>query len=95
MSLNVYALALEQARNDLSWIDREIERLNTQQKVLADLVNCLKHFVPDGHASTHEHGGECAGVSAAADSEVSHGTEHEAHEVAIHEAAEPLAEQLM
>lgn len=92
MSMNVYALALEQARNDLSWIDREIERLNTQQKVLADLVNCLKHFVPDGHASTHEHAAECEGKAAAADSEVSQATEHE---VTIHEAGEPLAEQLM
>ncbi len=90
MPINAYALAFEQARNDLSWIDRELERLNAQQKQLAELLNCLQHFViPNDHSSIHEHSAECEGKAAVADSSVSQATESEA---ASPETAEPPAE---
>lgn len=88
MSTNVYALAFEQAINDLSWIDRELERLNAQQKQLTELLHCLKHFVPEVHAPVQEHSAECAEKPAMAEAPVSHSSEHEA---AGQETSEPAA----
>lgn len=92
MPINAYALAFEQARNDLSWIDRELERLNAQQRQLAELLDCLQHFVvPNDHASMHAHTAEYEARPAVADSPVSQATEPEA---AGSPTGEPAAEQL-
>jgi len=94
MTMNAYALAFEQARNDLSWIDRELERLNTQQKQLLELLNCLQHFViPNGHASIPEHVAENEEKAAVADSPVSQATETlAASPEAGEQTGEPLEE---
>lgn len=41
MSVEVYESALEQAKNDLTWITREFERLRIQKELLENFLGAL------------------------------------------------------
>jgi hypothetical protein len=45
MSVTVYESALEQAKNDLTWITREFERLRLRKELIEKLVDVLTPLI--------------------------------------------------
>jgi hypothetical protein len=59
MSVQIYENALDQARNDLAWINSELEKLRVRKELLDSSVGALtsliSHFkAVEEHATPHD-----------------------------------------